>query len=377
MPTELLRDAQPPVTTAAAIATTKVGNRLALADGLRGVAAMWVVLFHAAEGGHLKLLQASLPSWFVGWVFGHGELGVPIFFVLSGFVMALTVHHAPIDAAHGLKFIARRLIRLTPPMYFSFAVVIGLGAVKAITAHTAIDLPRWQTLLAHATYTHGLADSPILNPIYWTLGVEVQFYLAFALLVVWADRIGRADGFRQQRLAVFVAAGVLSLAWPFNLSSSALWVGGFLPFWYAFIAGVFAYWANRGVRHARTLMWSFFGALGIAFALHHNYSIGAVLVTAALLAQSAHWPTLNYWFSWRPLQFLGTISYSLYLLHNPLTGATFNLSYRVLPHTLWGELASFVLVLMVCLLVSYLAYRLVEKPSIRWSRLVAVRGPSV
>ena len=197
MPTELLRDAQPPVTTAAAIATTKVSNRLALADGLRGVAAMWVVLFHAAEGGHLKLLQASLPCWFVGWVFGHGELGVPIFFVLSGFVMALTVHHAPIDAAHGLKFIARRLIRLTPPMYFSFAVVIGLAAVKAITAHTAIDLPRWQTLLAHATYTHGLADSPILNPIYWTLGVEVQFYLAFALLVVWADRIGRADGFRR------------------------------------------------------------------------------------------------------------------------------------------------------------------------------------
>jgi peptidoglycan/LPS O-acetylase OafA/YrhL len=288
---ELVRDA--PVAPAA----VGLGNRLAVADGLRGVAAMWVVLFHASEGGHLELLKARLPDWFVFWVFGHGELGVPIFFVLSGFVMALTVHQAPIDVGQGFKFIARRLIRLTPPMYFSFAVVIGLAAVKAMTMHTGVDLPRWQTLLAHATYTHGLVDAPILNPIYWTLGVEVQFYAAFALLVVLADAAGRAAGFRQLRLGVFVAAAVCSLAWPFNLLGTALWVGGFLPFWYAFIAGLFAYWANREIRHARAVLWLFLACLGMAVVVHHNYFTGAVLLTAALLAQSAHWPLLNRWFS--------------------------------------------------------------------------------
>jgi peptidoglycan/LPS O-acetylase OafA/YrhL len=366
---ELRRDAQ------GAAAVKSSGNRLALADGLRGVAALWVVLFHASAGGHLDLLKASLPDWLFSWVFGHGSLGVPIFFVLSGFVMALTVHQMPIDAAQGLKFVARRLVRLSPPMYFSFVVLFCLGAIKGVVMHTGIELPRWQTLLAHATYTQGLTGAPALNPIYWTLGVEVQFYLAFALAIVVADRWGGAAGFQRRRLGVFFAAGLISLAWPFNVSTTAPWAGSFLPFWYAFVGGVFAYWASREVRFSRELLWMFFAALGSALVLHRSYFTGAVLVTAVLLAQSHRWASLNWLCNWRALQFLGAISYSLYLLHAPIIGATFNICNRLLPRSSWGEFAGLLLAVVICIFASYLTYRFVEKPSIRWSRMVAARAP--
>jgi len=63
------------------------GSRLAFADGIRGLAALWVVLFHTSKGRHVDHLMAVLPTWFNSLVFDWGHLGVALFFVLSGFVM--------------------------------------------------------------------------------------------------------------------------------------------------------------------------------------------------------------------------------------------------------------------------------------------------
>lgn len=60
-------------------------NRVVFADGLRGFAAFWVVLFHLSEGKHLENIKPLIPQSIYAAVFDAGHLGVGIFFVLSGF----------------------------------------------------------------------------------------------------------------------------------------------------------------------------------------------------------------------------------------------------------------------------------------------------
>lgn len=73
--------------------------RLAFADGLRGLAASWVLLFHLSTGHHVDALLAALPAGVDRAVFAWGHGGVAVFFVLSGCVLVLTADAALIVAA--------------------------------------------------------------------------------------------------------------------------------------------------------------------------------------------------------------------------------------------------------------------------------------
>ena len=116
-------------------------------------------------------------------------------------------------------------------------------------------------------------------------------------------------------------------------------------------------------------------AIGIAaFVTDSAFAITAALTAAALLA-AGRFERMQTWLGWGWLQFLGAISYSLYLLHNPLTGAGFNVVRRILPPGLATELVGLCASVAICIAVSYVAYRLVEVPSQRWSRAIRLKRP--
>ncbi len=364
-------------TTAPAPTTPLLGaSRLAFADGLRGLAALWVVLYHASEGGHLTQLKAVLPKLITDLVFNFGHLGVPVFFVLSGFVMAFTVQSETVDRAFAGRFVLRRLVRLTPPYWTSIALVVALLVVKGWAVRGTTPLPSVGAILANATYLHGILDVPPLNYVYWTLGVEVQFYIVFALLMLLADTLGPSLGRLRARVLVFGATSLVALLWPLGLVAAPGWPGGFAPFWFSFAAGVLVCWGwQHGGRIAvGALLLAV--AIGIAaFVTDSSFALTAALTAAALLA-AGRFGRMQSWLGWGWLQFLGAISYSLYLLHNPLTGAGFNLVRRVLPGGIPTELVGLCASVAICIAVSYAVYRLVEVPSQRWSRAIRLKRPA-
>ena len=105
-------------------------NRVAFADGLRGFAAFWVVLYHLSEGKQLEHIKPLLPQSLYAAVFDAGHLGGGIFFVLSGFVMAMTVQQAKVNGVYAAHFLLRRMVRLTPPYYFAIAVTLVMVLLK-------------------------------------------------------------------------------------------------------------------------------------------------------------------------------------------------------------------------------------------------------
>src|ERR1700722_5425426 len=105
--------------------------RFPFVDVLRGVAASAVVFFHAAEGGHITELFEKAPPG-IQTLLRHGDFGVAIFFVLSGFVIAHSLRTEQLTAPGALSFILKRSIRLDPPYWAAIAVAILFSTLASM-----------------------------------------------------------------------------------------------------------------------------------------------------------------------------------------------------------------------------------------------------
>ncbi len=304
------------------------GNEIRALTGLRGVAAAYVVLFHFA--GHGRDAGSML-----GQIRLHGYLAVDVFFVLSGYVMALTYGglfaRGGSAGAYG-AFLLKRVSRLYPAY---------LAATLACAALSVVDPAVEGPLTTFALATNllmvqawGLSYS--LDYPGWSLSAELVAYLLFPALAA------AALGGRRARpwVTASVAAGVL-LVLATRSAGELSEVGGRvgpLDIWSAdtaypvlrclcgFSLGLCAWRASlvpgvqRVARHPAV-------GLGLCVAVlallaTPDADVAVVLVTAlmvASLAQGASWPARA--LATRPLHWLGTVSYSLYLVHYPLAWA--------------------------------------------------------
>lgn len=285
------------------------GNRnFALVQALRGIAAMWVVLFHASAAGHIESVKASLPGWLSYALFDFGHNGVAVFFALSGFVIAHSIRGACISVSYLGRFALRRAIRLDPPYWASIVFVIGMAWLSARTKGEAFDAPTLEQIAVHILYLPIILHQPLINSVFWTLTYEVQFYLTLVAGVALAQRIGNI---------VYVVMFFIALAWGTGVIASSPIDGLFVNLWHCFFLGVLAYWAKEN-RTALVALVFLVCALALSSATPFNL---VSIATATLLWVSWEFGIIYRALAWRWLQFLGLVSYSLYLFHNPVTGA--------------------------------------------------------
>jgi peptidoglycan/LPS O-acetylase OafA/YrhL len=163
---------------------------------------------------------------------------------------------------------------------------------------------------------------------------------------------------------------IIALLWPMGIISTPVWSGGFLGFWFSFLTGVLVCWgALRGGRY-RLLAIIFCIALLIAGWQNAAQLTVTVAITGLLMSSVGALGRMNTWLNWRWIQWLALISYSLYLLHNPITGLTYRVVHLLVPPGVMADMVGFVASLAMCLLGSYIAYLLIERPCIRWSHLI-------
>lgn len=162
------------------INTTKTESRIAFLDGLRGVAILLVILFHAYARWPELLPFGNTFAKFP--VFAYGWLGVQLFFIISGFVIFMTLERC----LNFQEFILRRWLRLFPAMLACSVIIFvtapllperPAGAVfyyDLIPGLTFINPTLWAKLL-------GL-DIRGIEGAFWSLYVEVKFYIIFGVL---------------------------------------------------------------------------------------------------------------------------------------------------------------------------------------------------
>src|SRR6185437_6735404 len=192
---------------------TTTGQWLPEIDGLRFVAIFSVLLFHLqGQFDHHYSLVIRSPFALAVRAFGFGNRGVPLFFAISGFILALPfarryLFAAPAPSLH--RYYLRRLTRLEPP-YVVNLILVAAGTLLMNHSAWRQVLPHLAASMCYLHYAIFNASSPI-NSVAWSLEVEAQFYmLAPALAMVFA--LQRPAARRAALIAAMLASARLQLA---------------------------------------------------------------------------------------------------------------------------------------------------------------------
>lgn len=346
--------------------------------GLRGIAALAIVLFHLV---HLTNISVPPVFSFIASDFGKG---VQLFFVLSAFSLMHSTEHTMGRPSWAKEYFVKRFFRIAPLFYCILALML-LGSLIR-WGHIPFT---WEAVLLNFSFAFGLAPWTGIVWAGWTVGVEMLFYVLLpVLLLAVCTRLG----------AFYLAITCMALAYVsrpllhdhfehttdlyrYNWSEFSL-----LPNLCYFAFGIYAFRIaaetkldavrfHRGVAGFTTIL---LGVLLLSSSVwgHHGDKIIWGIGFAALVLWQSKWP--GRWSANYVSEYLGERSYSLYLLHpimivllkSPLQGAYNQLSPWL------GSYAYFVcaiLLLVPLLIVVEASYRMIELPGIRFGQRFAAR----
>jgi peptidoglycan/LPS O-acetylase OafA/YrhL len=398
----------------------KTTSRLICVDLLRGLAALFVVLYHAQgffrrtpvatiwNGGIYDLFVEPIQQLVAYLLFGFGFLGVPLFFIISGFCIHLPFAAPDTVANKPLKirtFAPRRFLRLYP----AYAVTCLAGFVLAVArSGLGEDVATWSNLAGHLAFWH--YDFPFathgaeLTIVLWSIVVEVHFYILYAILFTGLRRLGIG---RATLLAVLIGIGY-RLIWALEGMDGADTLAFFEPHRFAlarfgewmlgawiaecYVRGDFEPGKLNVVRASSFLgwtgVWLGLAAVGLSLLVTALFSasqytsevpvtIGFAWVIASLLSLERS-DRLKLGKRFRAgATWLGDRSYSLYLIHYLVISVVGEFYVRVMgiadKDALGGSIAWFgvtIAAITAALIAADVMYRVIERPTHGWARKV-------
>nr|WP_238783608.1 acyltransferase [Streptomyces monomycini] len=327
--------------------------RLRVLDGLRLLAALMVLAYHyiTLRDGWGDDPQAFSPL--VYHLSEYGWLGVEVFFLISGFVICMSAWGRSLG-----DFVTSRVSRLYP----AYWVAVLLTAAVLTVWPNVRSADNWETVLTNLTMLQQGLGVPDVDDAYWTLFIELKFYLLFAVVVFRGVTYRRCVLF----CGLWTVAGVVAL----KSNSDLLSVWAIAPYSPYFIAGIAFYLMHRF--RPTVLLWAI---VAVSFLLAQHYLHGRLVMNLGAKAELAQgWPVRLAvlaafalmaaialgWFDnlqWRWLSTAGSLTYPLYLLHMYVGFTLIDLLRDRVP-----ALALLPGIVILMLALSWLVHRFVERP---------------
>ncbi len=308
-------------------------RRLAGLDGLRGLAALFVVINHVFLRAFPGYPVDHAPFW-AGW-FVYGRFAVVLFIVLSGFSLALSParHGWRLDGISG--FARRRARRILPPYWAALA--FSLAVAWLVIPQPGQGMPGARSVLVNGLLVQNVVGAPTPNRAFWSMAVEAQLYLAFPLLLLVLRRWGTAVMVAALTLVV-AAVGIVG---PHVARLDTFVIQSPPDLAALFAVGIAAAGITRASSARRSWPWPWLAVAaaapvlatirwrGSVWTLDHLYWVDLALGPAiacllAGLATGRPAPLLKL-LEARPIRTLGGSSYSLYLTHAPIVAVVYEL----------------------------------------------------
>ncbi len=320
----------------------KENKRIIVLDSLRGIAALLVCLFHFTND--ITFLPADNFLHLIG---KNGWSGVQLFFLISGFVIPYSLYKANYSYQNSISsaknFLVRRFVRIEIPYFVSILLVLFVGYLYAISPYykgTGFEID-FENIFLHLFYINSFFDKPFLSSVYWTLGIEFQFYLL--LIFVFPLLLKRTLYF------------ILILTFWYALSFAFIDVHlifGYMPY---FGLGILLFRNYIKVENQNYFYFIALILLGICF-FESKISFFVVLIASLIVYFKPNFKFLG-------SAFLASISYSLYLIHLPIGGRMISLA-ALFTQNVYFRMIAVLIILIICIIASYIYYLLIEKPSL-------------
>ena len=317
---------------------TEKAKHLDIINLLRGIAALMVCFCHI--GGAINDNHSNneiLNSFGI-----LGQFGVRMFFIISGFVIPLSLDRGKYTIANYSRFLYKRLLRLHIPYIFALALTLVLTL--------------FSDKIRHAVFHESIVDifkmlfylkAPNDNLVFWTLGIEVQYYFFIGLYFILI--------YKYPRYTIVLTIPLLFIVFYFTEISDFITLISYLVFFLIGIVGYLIY-VKRGLAILNFLALIILITSTILFQDIAAFVASMLTIIAILYVKI---PVSNFF------KFFGSISYSIYLLHIPIGVKFINLFKKYFSSSY--DYLLFLLALALIISVSWIFYNYIEKPAERLS----------
>lgn len=336
--------------------------RMPVLDAFKAIACLMIVMHHLAVYGPMSDAAYPLFPGLIDWLYQYGRMAVQAFFVMAGFLAARKL------APHGVSLVAspwpmigQRYMRLAIPYLAALTLAIGCAALaREWMSHDSIpDAPSIPQLLAHALLLQDLLDQDALSAGVWYVAIDFQLF-ALTALVLWLP--GRAGFPATARTVAPLLVAALVLASLFAFNRDPAWDETAFYFFGSYGLGMLAYWAANSRRNR---LWLGLLAALVAAALLVEFRdrIAVAGILALVLGLSKPTSSLGSWMAFRPLAYLGRISFSIFLVHFPLLLLINAAFFHFLPQQPIASAAGMLLAIGISIVAGGLFYQWIESRS--------------
>jgi peptidoglycan/LPS O-acetylase OafA/YrhL len=345
-------------------------------DSIRGLSALGIACYHIYRYSPLREPANTILPDFCEFLFQHSWVGVQIFLVIAGFVTAYTLRGTKIRQASLGNFCLRRIVRLGGPYWVVVLLVAGLNYfVVSLSGDLSLSgRITWSQLLAQLTFLQDIVGHQNISAGLWFVGIALQWGLAFILLFGAADRVSRtwSGGARGEWivLSAFLLPPALLALFVFNLDSSMeKWI---IYFFHMPVFGALAWWTLER-RIPAPVFWAYAAILLAGVLFEFRIKVVIAVIAGITLYRAGQSQGIHEWLSFRPLRYLGGISYSLFLIHYPSGWFISNLGQRITGDNPHAAVMWLVLAVLTSIGAAHVLHVWVETPT---SNLAARLKPS-
>lgn len=339
---------------------TSSGRYIPEIDGLRFLAIILVVLFHLYASINIKTGFNSSQSTIVHLPLVNGHQGVELFFVISGFILALPLLNNKKEI-NIKKYFYRRLTRLEPPY------IISMVGFYILLKYLLIAPVPFGNFISSLFYLHNIIyNKPsLINTVAWSLEIEVQFYILAPIIGFFIRKLN--DLYRI--IALICGIIIFSVIPYYGYLNNHLTIASYLHF---FLAGfLMAQLHISKIQLIKNEILQIMIGLVLLITLLYLNSEANIIISILfpyLIFLFYHLVLINkqwsYVFSRKWITIIGGMCYSIYLLHFPIIGffGDLLLSHGIIISSVMSAIAFSLILLVIILFISTAFYLLIERP---------------
>ena len=323
---------------------------------IRGLTSFIIVLYHFCNFSDPRGPFFSVDSFIVKTTHDFFD-AVTVFFFISGFILPWALFCSDYKITNYPRYFLKRIVRIHPPYFLSVLIFVSIIAGFQIYYSAPVDI-EVKKLIAHFFYAIPFIDMEWFNVIYWTLAVEIQFYVIVGFIFPLLN--SKNEVIKYIPIVALLIAGYFFPSHDFVTGYSIPFAAGMLYFLYY----------KTEDKSKLVPLFICFGVIAFQY-FHFSFSpVRTIFLVITVIMLMVNWP-VNSWLNW-----LGDTSYSLYLTHGFLGNwFIYNLKYRV-DGTFWN-----VLILIDAVIISLIGarifYYIIEHPSKKWASKIRYKSQTV
>jgi peptidoglycan/LPS O-acetylase OafA/YrhL len=339
--------------------------RSAFLDNIKGIACLLILFHHLAFYGPMSDVANAVIPKTIDFFFDYARLAVAVFLCIGGFLTGLKLSEPNFFAKHSVQqVIWQKYLRLVIPYLGAIALAIAASFVasRLMEHHSISAMPDVPQLLSHLFFLQNILGYESLSAGLWYVAIDFQLFAVCALLVFLVEKLSPASwSYRSTRLITLVIFSTLTIASVIFFNRHDIYDVWFIFFFATYGLGLLTAFLVRSQLH-RVLILSV-AAITIFSLYYQDFRerLSMALLMAFLLFSSyeSNWSKSKLWNN--PLRKIGEMSYSIFLVHFPVSLVVSGIWVQLYPSDPWMNVLGMSVSAVFSLLLAIPFYKYIEK----------------